>query len=703
MTAGVDVEIGLHYEDSECWRVELRFEQRASDADPGPLIRTVPRLDLDELRRLSPDPVAYGRQLTKSLFSDTQIREKFLEARAVTASDNVPLRIRLFIGPSVPELHDIRWETLLDPESDAPLLMSERTLFSRYLGSFDWRPIRVRPRAKLTALVAIANPTDLNKYQSGGRPLPEIDVNGEVERVRIATKGLELFELRSSGAATLEAITGRLRDGVDVLILVCHGYLVRGDPVLLLENNDQTTARVSGGALVERLRELQTLPRLVLLVSCQSAGAGDDSYSTDNGALAALGPRLAEAGIPAVMAMLGNISMPTIARFLPAFFRALQVDGQIDRAVAVARGEVRQRPDWTVPVLFLRLKSGRIWYTPGFAGGARPFERWPALFTDVERGKCTPILGPGLTDTLVGSRQEIAWRWSSQYHFPMRPHDRDDLPHVAQYLAVSQAPHFPRFELGKHLRLDLLKRYRLPPERAEDSLDGLLSTIAAARRRDDPAEPHQVLASLPCPIYITTQPTNLLHEALHEMGKKPRDELFPWKELTEEGEGDDDDDRDAWPQSVFDEDPGYEPDKDNPLVYHLFGRLDMPESLVLTEDDYFDFLIGVTQRSVAIPRKVRRALSDSSLLFLGFRMDEWDFRVLFRGLMNVPGQQRRKGYEHVLAQIDPEESTTLEPERARRYMEEYVVHDRVSVYWGTVEDFTQELQEGWDRWQRERR
>ena len=97
----------------------------------------------------------------------------------------------------------------------------------------------------------------------------------------------------------------------------------------------------------------------------------------------------------------------------------------------------------------------------------------------------------------------------SQYHFPMRPYDRAaDPPHVAQYLAVSQGPHFPRFVLGEHLRLDLLNRYRLPPERRQDSLDDLLSTIAAARRADDPAEPHQVLASLPCPIYITTQPTS---------------------------------------------------------------------------------------------------------------------------------------------------------------------------------------------------
>ena len=349
---------------------------------------------------------------------------------------------------------------------------------------------------------------------------------------------MKRVELRDPGSATLEKITERLRDGPDVLILVCHGYFADGNPVLLLENSDQSIARVPGGELVDRLRDLRTLPRLVVLVSCQSAGAGDDSFSADNGALAALGPRLAEAGIPAVLAMLGNISMRTIARFLPAFFGALQADGQIDRAVAVARGEVRKHPDWTVPVLYLRLKSGRIWYKPGFAGGGRQFERWPALFSEIERGKCTPILGPGLTDSLLGTRQEIAWRWSSEFHFPMRPYDREDLPHVAQYLAVSQAPDFPRLHLAQYLRRDLLDRSQRPPERGHDSLDDLLSAIAAARRADDPADPHRVLAALPCPLYITTQPTKLLHEALGENdGKKPRDEFFAWKELTKEGRG----------------------------------------------------------------------------------------------------------------------------------------------------------------------
>jgi len=40
------------------------------------------------------------------------------------------------------------------------------------------------------------------------------------------------------------------------------------------------------------------------------------------------------------------------------------------------------------------------------------------------------------------------------------------------------------------------------------------------------------------------------------------------------------------------------------LVYKLFGQLAEPDSLVLTEDDYFDYLIGVTSNRDLIPEAV---------------------------------------------------------------------------------------------------
>ena len=185
--------------------------------------------------------------------------------------------------------------------------------------------------------------------------------------------------------------------------------LVEGEPWLFLEREDGTADRVRGGELVTRIQELEDRPRLVVLVSCQSAGAGDvEPASQDGGALAGLGPRLAEAGVPAVIAMQGNITMKTAAAFMPVFFQELRRDGQVDRATAVARGAVRERPDWWMPVLFMRLKSGRIGYKPGFSAEAGGLQKWPAVVHNIQAGRCTPIVGPGLTEWLLGSRQEIA-------------------------------------------------------------------------------------------------------------------------------------------------------------------------------------------------------------------------------------------------------------------------------------------------------
>jgi hypothetical protein len=683
MTRFVDLEIGLHRRDGQTWTVELQYNRSDQDVDVR-LVRDGPSFDLDELRRLALDDVAYGRLLTETLFAVDDVRQLFAMARAAAEAQDLPLRLRLFVGANAPELHDVRWETLRDPDRDAPLLTNENLLFSRYLSSMDWRPVGVRPRTGLRALVLIANPTDLERYRPDGRRLAPLDVEGELRRARAGLAPIDPTELASSGQATLDKLVDCLHDerGYDILFMVCHGYVARGEPQLLLETSTGTVDRVPASALTERLHDLRRRPRLVVVASCQSAGSGEDPRSDDGGALAALGPRLAEAGIPAVLAMQGNVSLRTMAEFVPVFFEELRRDGQIDRALAVARSRVRSRPDWSVPVLFMRLKSGRIWYSPGFAD---PFEKWPAIFHDIRQGRCTPILGPGLTDALVGTREELAWQWASTYHYPLAPHARHDLSHVAQYLAISLNYRFPRESLREHLRAELLDRYSLPEELRDAPLDELVSAAGARRRAVDPTEPHAALAALPFPLYVTTDPADLLPAALTLQGKEPQVELCRWSDDVE------------WPRSVYDVTPDYRPDVRHPLVYHLFGHLRYPDTVALTLDDYIDFLMGVTENRDLIPAVVRRALSDSALLFLGHRIDQDDFRVLFRSIMRQEGRGRRRRYSHVAVQIDPEESVTLEPERARRYMQEYFGNADISIYWGSVESFLRELQRGWEQ------
>ena len=139
---------------AETWTVELQYNRSDQDVDVR-LVRDGPSFDLDELRRLALDDVAYGRLLTETLFAVDDVRQLFAMARAAAEAQDLPLRLRLFVGASAPELHDLRWETLRHPDRDNSPLISESLLFSRYLSSVDWR--RVRLRADLRALVAIAN------------------------------------------------------------------------------------------------------------------------------------------------------------------------------------------------------------------------------------------------------------------------------------------------------------------------------------------------------------------------------------------------------------------------------------------------------------------------------------------------------------------------------------------------------------------
>ncbi|MCP4404302.1 MAG: CHAT domain-containing protein [bacterium] len=561
-----------------------------------------------------------------------------------------------------------------DPHDNSSLLTNEQILFSRYLSSFDWQPVHLRPQAELRALALIANPSDLAEYE-----LAALHVDEELERIRTSLGEISTQELASEGSATLNELFSQLREGYDILYLMAHGMLVDNEPWLWLEDESGKTQRVSGNTLIARFRELEHRPRLIVLASCQSAGNGRNAQ----GALAALGPRLAEAGIPAVVAMQGNISVHTVEKFMPVFFRELQVDGQLDRVMAVARGTVRDRRDWWLPALFMRLKNARIWYAPGFTGERGSLEKWPAVLRNVQRKRCTPILGPGVSECLLGSRRDMAKRWAEKYHFPMSPYHREDLPQVAQYLSVQQDPMFPRDELESHLQEELKQRYKesLPPEMKDAGLEELIEYIGKQRREASPAEPYRVLASLPLPLYVTTNPGNLLEPALLDAGKEPQVELCRWNSYVEDL------------PSIYDENRRYRPSERQPLVYHLFGSLQEPRSLVLTEDDYFDYLIGVTTNKDLIPAVVRRALVDTALLFLGFQLDDWNFRVLFRSIMNREGQNRRSAYAHVAAQISPEEGRILEPDRARSYLEEYFQDADVSIYWGNVEDFTRDLYE----------
>lgn len=678
MSSVADIELTIHRQDQQNYSVDFRFldsdpqsqsEVRLGAGQAAYAIFDFPHLDefleVGEMKE-------YGKSLTKSLFASETLRTAFAQARAAAEQSRSTLRIRLNIHPSALELNALRWETLNDPQQETCFATDQNVYFSRYLASMDWRPIRLKARGELKALAVVAAPNGLEQYK-----LASVDKDAETASVKSA---LGEIGLRTLERATINEVISALNaDEFDVLYLVAHGTFANGESFLWLEDDDGNVARIPGNELITRIRELEQRPRLVVLATCQSAGRGTGNV------LSAIGPRLAETGIPAVLAMQDNLSMETSAKLMSVFFLELLKDGQIDRALSVARGQVRERPDWWVPALFMRLKSGRLWYTPGFGGPRGEFEKWPSLLRGIQSGRCTPILGSGLNDPMIGSIRDLAQTWADELGYPLAAHERESLPQVAQYRAVDQSRFTAEDEWLAYLRAAVLKRSTLSAELSDPGapLEKLLEAARKELLDKDDFDAYKVLAQIPAKVFITANTDELLEAALREAGKEPTTMVCPWREFSEKTD-----------PTMYSQDDDFDPKAETPLVYHLFGLLSQPESLVLTEDDTFGFLIGITRHMKNIPSQVGRALADSALLFLGFQADEWNFRVIMQSLLAKEGNNLLRRHAHIAAQIEPDETRLIDPGRARRYLETYFGRGsdiEISIFWGTAREFMKEL------------
>lgn len=129
---------------------------------------------------------------------------------------------------------------------------------------------------------------------------------------------------------------------------------MRGDmPTLWLEHEDNVACPTSVETFVGTIKRSRP-PLLALLISCDSAGNGyDDTIN-------ALGPKLAKAGVPAIIGFRGEVKKQTVKTLLRAFFSDLERHGLVDRALTHARITLGEDRPWWQAVLWLRT-DGRLW------------------------------------------------------------------------------------------------------------------------------------------------------------------------------------------------------------------------------------------------------------------------------------------------------------------------------------------------------
>jgi hypothetical protein len=279
---------------------------------------------------------------------------------------------------------------------------------------------------------------------------------------------------------------------------------------------------------------------------------------------------------------------------------------------------------------------------------------WDVLVDRVRDERCTPFLGAGAAAGTLPLGGELARRWAQADGYPLQ--DSSDLARVSQFLAVKFDPMTPKERIAR------------------------LISATGSPDFETTSEPHMVLAGLPLPIFLTTNFDDFMMQALRKQGKKPRQELCRWNERLQRR------------PSILESADGWEPTVDEPLVYHLHGHADVPESLVLTEDDYFDFLVNIPQ--IGIPPVIQEALSATSLLFVGYRLADWNFRVLFRGFVELTQPSDRR--LSVTVQLPPTPSQEHR-EQAMEYLGHYFRKKEMVVYWGEARDFVKDLSYHWLR------
>jgi hypothetical protein len=284
---------------------------------------------------------------------------------------------------------------------------------------------------------------------------------------------------------------------------------------------------------------------------------------------------------------------------------------------------------------------------------------WELLLRRIKDGRCTPFLGAGACAGKIPLGSQIASEWAKKYDYPME--DSYDLMKVAQFVAVTVDDTIaPKEEMCKKIK-----------ERLKEVTPNSLEI---------PNEPHRVLADLPLPIYITTNYDDLMVRALKSCGKTPVQEMCRWNEELKQLE-----------QLSID----FVPNPERPLVFHLHGLCEIPESLVLTEDDYLDFLAAISKEQNLLPPRIQEAFTDTSLLFLGYRIADWDFRVLFHILAGYLKRRRRK---HLSVQLIPMPGGVpeIQKEKAQKYLDHYFSELHIQVYWQDCHEFAAELKTRWE-------
>lgn len=371
----------------------IRVYGRPNDTYPYPVDATLDddsyfpggelRIPAEELLKLELDLQPYGARLGQCLFTAPILRALEKAFATVSSKAASQMRVRLCIDSNAADLHAYPWERLFVEwqGSSIPLAASSQVPFSRFIpleeGQQD--PIEDRP---IRLLLAVSNPlrlpaglehidveAQLKSLTAAISAVPDIKVTvlpgytgvSDEYKQQLVALGYEVLP----GATTLP----RLIDSAGqhhIVHLLCHGTFKDQTASLFLENEEGDTAKTPDTDITTAIASLSAKPKLIYLSACDSANQNAAPAVAPPATirpLVGLAPKLVQAGVPAVIAMQTQVEIETARTLAASFYAKLMEYGEVDRALSEARFTISKTTEWWIPVLFLRLKNGRLFTT----------------------------------------------------------------------------------------------------------------------------------------------------------------------------------------------------------------------------------------------------------------------------------------------------------------------------------------------------
>ncbi|MCO5213181.1 MAG: SIR2 family protein, partial [Caldilinea sp.] len=236
------------------------------------------------------------------------------------------------------------------------------------------------------------------------------------------------------------------------------------------------------------------------------------------------------------------------------------------------------------------------------------------------------------------------------------------------------------------------QRLGLPaaPDDGRQPLERVLAALdwATLRRQVFESDLYSMLAELGLPLYITTNADSFMELALRERAgaESVRSLAVDWRTPVQPGAA----------RPHFDFDPPI--NAQQPAVLHLYGTGADPLSVVLTEDDHLDYLARIARDyEYLLPTSVQSALASTTLLFLGYQLEDLDLKVILRGLLTKLDLERW-GMLHVAVQLEDTPDDPAKQKELVQYLQRYFSKSKIDVYWGSTQQFVADLYARWQEY-----